>query len=70
MPPAGSRVGCSGRTAVGPKRPGASQSGSPLADLTTAERWAYGDSAGDDEMLAAADHPVRVDGTLIGPEPG
>jgi phosphatidylglycerophosphatase C len=40
------------------------------ADLTTAERWAYGDSAGDDEMLAAADHPVRVDGILIGPEPG
>jgi phosphatidylglycerophosphatase C len=22
--------------------------------------WAYGDSAGDNEMLAAADHPVRV----------
>lgn len=26
--------------------------------------WAYGDSAGDDEMLAAADHPVRVDRTM------
>jgi len=25
-----------------------------------AELWAYGDSAGDDAMLAAADHPVRV----------
>jgi phosphatidylglycerophosphatase C len=25
------------------------------------ELWAYGDSAGDTEMLAAADHPVRVD---------
>jgi phosphatidylglycerophosphatase C len=25
------------------------------------ELWAYGDSAGDAEMLAAADHPVRVD---------
>jgi phosphatidylglycerophosphatase C len=24
------------------------------------ELWAYGDSAGDAEMLAAADHPVRV----------
>ena len=24
------------------------------------ELWAYGDSAGDDEMLAAADHPVRI----------
>ena len=26
----------------------------------TAELWAYGDSAGDDAMLAMADHPVRV----------
>jgi phosphatidylglycerophosphatase C len=25
------------------------------------ELWAYGDSAGDTEMLAAADHPVRVE---------
>lgn len=25
-----------------------------------AELWAYGDSAGDDAMLALADHPVRV----------
>ena len=25
------------------------------------ELWAYGDSAGDAEMLAAADHPVRVE---------
>lgn len=25
-----------------------------------AELWAYGDSAGDDAMLAMADHPVRV----------
>ena len=25
-----------------------------------AEVWAYGDSRGDDEMLALADHPVRV----------
>jgi HAD superfamily hydrolase (TIGR01490 family) len=25
-----------------------------------AELWAYGDSAGDDEMLARADHPIRV----------
>jgi HAD superfamily hydrolase (TIGR01490 family) len=24
------------------------------------EMWAYGDSAGDAEMLAAADHPVRI----------
>jgi phosphatidylglycerophosphatase C len=25
------------------------------------ELWAYGDSAGDREMLAAADHPVRIE---------
>jgi len=25
------------------------------------ELWAYGDSAGDDEMLAAADHAMRID---------
>ena len=36
------------------------------------EMWAYGDSAGDAEMLAAADHPVRVHprrGHLIIPTP-
>jgi phosphatidylglycerophosphatase C len=34
-----------------------------------AELWAYGDSAGDDEMLAAADHPVRVGARPIAPQP-
>jgi phosphatidylglycerophosphatase C len=29
--------------------------------LTGAEIWAYGDSSGDDELLAMADHPLRVD---------
>lgn len=29
------------------------------------ELWAYGDSAGDREMLAMADHPFRVDGTRL-----
>ena len=28
---------------------------------TPAELWAYGDSAGDDELLAFADHPTRVE---------
>jgi phosphatidylglycerophosphatase C len=28
------------------------------------ELWAYGDSAGDDAMLAMAAHPVRVDGPI------
>jgi phosphatidylglycerophosphatase C len=34
--------------------------------LEHAEIWAYGDSAGDDAMLAMADHPLRVDGVEIG----
>ena len=40
------------------------------AGLENAELWAYGDSAGDDELLAAADHPVRVDGVRLRPDPG
>jgi phosphatidylglycerophosphatase C len=34
-----------------------------------AELWAYGDSAGDDELLALADHPLRVDGVRLDPDP-
>ena len=34
--------------------------GHEAATGRTATLWAYGDSAGDDEMLAMADHPVRV----------
>ena len=41
----------------------------PRASLTDAELWAYGDSAGDAELLSAADHPVWVRGTEIGAEP-
>jgi phosphatidylglycerophosphatase C len=37
--------------------------------LAGAEVWAYGDSAGDDELLALADHPLRVDGVHVDPEP-
>ena len=37
--------------------------------LEDAELWAYGDSAGDDELLALADHPLRVDGIRVDPEP-
>ena len=40
------------------------------AGLDEAELWAYGDSPGDAELLAAADHPVRVDGVRIDSEPG
>jgi phosphatidylglycerophosphatase C len=36
---------------------------------TGAELWAYGDSAGDDALLAAADHPVRVGAAPITREP-
>ncbi len=38
--------------------------------LADAELWAYGDSDGDTELLALADHPLRVDGIRVGPEPG
>jgi phosphatidylglycerophosphatase C len=40
------------------------------AGLADAELWAYGDSSGDDELLATADHPARVDGVVLAPEPG
>lgn len=40
------------------------------AGLEDAELWAYGDSPGDAELLAAADHPIRVDTVRLGPEPG
>ncbi len=35
--------------------------------LERAELWAYGDSEGDDAMLALADHPTRVGATTLGP---
>ena len=38
-------------------------------DLVDAELWAYGDSSGDEELLALADHPLRVDGIRVDPEP-
>jgi len=38
-------------------------------DLAGAELWAYGDSSGDDELLALADRPLRVDGIRVVPEP-
>ncbi len=38
-------------------------------NLADAELWAYGDSSGDDELLALADHPLRVDGIRVDPEP-
>ena len=37
--------------------------------LEQAELWAYGDSAGDDQLLARADRPVRVDGIRVEAEP-
>ncbi len=39
-------------------------------DLADATVWAYGDSAGDDAMLAVADHPVRVGAAPISTVPG
>ena len=37
--------------------------------LGEAELWAYGDSADDDALLADADHPLRVDGVRVVPDP-
>jgi phosphatidylglycerophosphatase C len=37
--------------------------------LEDAELWAYGDSDGDTALLDLADHPFRVDGVRLGPEP-
>jgi phosphatidylglycerophosphatase C len=37
-----------------------------LADVPV---WAYGDSSGDDQLLAMAAHPLRVDGVTVPAEP-
>ena len=37
--------------------------------LGNAELWAYGDSRDDDALLAIADHPLRVDGVRVVPDP-
>lgn len=37
--------------------------------MTDAVVWAYGDSAGDDALLARADHPVRVGRGRVSPTP-
>ena len=37
--------------------------------LADAELWAYGDSSDDDALLASADHPLRVDGVRVAPDP-
>ena len=37
--------------------------------LGNAELWAYGDSAGDRELLARADHATHVRGRTVGSEP-
>jgi phosphatidylglycerophosphatase C len=39
------------------------------SDLRDATVWAYGDSAGDRELLARADHPLLVKGTTISAVP-
>ena len=37
--------------------------------LQEAEVWAYGDSDGDEPLLASADHALRVDGVRVPPDP-
>lgn len=39
------------------------------SDLRDATVWAYGDSAGDRELLARADHPLLVKGTTVSAVP-
>ena len=51
------------------RRRAGSATGSRGAGLADAELWAYGDSSGDDELLALADHPLRVDGDPRRPRP-
>ena len=38
-------------------------------DLADAELWAYGDSSGDNALLALAHRPLRVDGIRVDAEP-
>jgi phosphatidylglycerophosphatase C len=38
-------------------------------ELVAPELWAYGDSSGDDALLAMADHPVRVGRSRLTPDP-
>ena len=59
-----------GRNCRGPEKARRVDEWLRQAGYNGAELWCYGDSASDDEFLAAADHPVRVDGVRIGPEPG
>ena len=44
----------------GPEKVRRLESWLAAAGITDAVVWAYGDSAGDDALLARADHPVRV----------
>ena len=58
------RTGCSrgswsARTAVDPRR-SPTRGWLVASGMVDAVVWAYGDSAGDDELLARADHPIRV----------
>jgi phosphatidylglycerophosphatase C len=57
---------CRGREKVDRLTAWMAAQGLDRADLTV---YAYGDSAGDDEMLAWADHPHRVNGPLASVAP-
>lgn len=59
-----------GRNCRGPEKERRVREWLAEAGLEDAELWAYGDSPGDAELLAAADHPVRVDGVIVEPNPG
>ena len=53
----------------GPEKPARLAAWLTTQGLDDAEVWAYGDSRGDRELLAAADHPTHVRGRTIGAEP-
>jgi phosphatidylglycerophosphatase C len=58
-----------GRNCRGPEKARRLDAWLQETGLERAEIWAYGDSSGDDALLAMSDHPVRVRGTHVSPEP-
>ncbi len=66
---AASPAGSQARTAAGPEKATRLREWLDGNGLPHAELWAYGDSSGDDDLLAIADHPVSVRRVRVTPEP-
>lgn len=58
-----------GRNCRGPEKARRLSAWLDANGLAGAELWAYGDSSGDDELLAMADHPVLVRRRSLAPGP-